>query len=142
MRRHKHIVVLGPGGKFLGLQNTAKVGNIGLEVVGGLEFDDLAEVKARMDALARGHRDINLFSRLLQSRGVLGWYWLLNPRWLKALQLAGDGDGGGGIEASMHLDQNLYLGTHGITHGLNQGERAQALLALQFIEARAKGIKF
>src|SRR5260370_33189898 len=52
VRRNQHIVRLSPGSKLLRFEETAKVGDVGLNDISGLEFEELAILIARVDTLA------------------------------------------------------------------------------------------
>ena len=64
------------------------MGDVGLDDISGLEFEELTILIAGMDTLAGRYGDGDLFGCFLERCQVLRWDRLLDPGWFQWLKLA------------------------------------------------------
>src|SRR5437773_11492040 len=120
MRSHKHIIGICPGCQLLRLQYPPEVGDIGLDDVRCLQLKELAEIVARVNALACCNRNIDLLRHFLESGKIFRWDGFFYPGGFKLLQVAGNLKGCRGVEATMHLNKDLDLWANSSAHRLDQ----------------------
>ncbi len=143
VRRDQHVVGVGPGRELLGRQNASGVRDVRLNDVGRLQLEQLAKLVGRVQPLAGRHRDPQRRDGardLLQRPQVLWRHRLLDPARHERRQRARQLDGGHGVEASVHLDQDLHVGADRRAHRLDQRDRPQLLSPAQLVEPRAERV--
>src|SRR5262249_47714809 len=113
VRRHRHVAHVGHGGDLLDFHEAAAFGDVRLDDVAGLAFEQLAELLLVVQAFAGRHRDTDVPGGLGQGLEVVRRHRLLDPARLERLQVAGNANGGGRAESAVHLDQQLNIGSNG-----------------------------
>src|SRR5438270_14032645 len=79
---------------------------------------------------------------LLEDGQILRGYRLFKPAWGEACQFIDQCNCRWGIETSMHLNENIHIGSNGGTHRFDQLNGLVFLFAVQLVEASAEGIYF
>ena len=103
-----HIVILGLRGDLLGVGEAAKMRDVGLENIAGLEFEEFARFAGSVNAFAGGDRDAeggHGVHEFFQGAEVFGRDGFFEPAGFERSEFARHFDGTDGGEAAVHLDQ-------------------------------------
>ena len=121
VRRHAHVVGLGHGGDLLGFQQPAAVAQIGLDDMGGLFFEDLAELVAGDEPLAGGDGYAHGLAHLGQRVDIFGRHGLLakvRPKFCDRVDVL---DRHGGIGAAVEVDHDIDAVADGVAQAAHHG---------------------
>src|SRR5690606_535516 len=104
-------------------------------------LEQLAELVAGVDALARGDRNGDRAGGFLQRGEVLGRDRFLDPGRLERFEVPGDLDGRRGIESTVHLDEDLDVRADGIAYRFDELDGACLFGAFHLVEPGAERVE-
>ena len=106
-----------------------------------MTLEDLTELVAHVDALARRDRHVDLARDFRERADVVRRHGLLDPPRPVRLELARDGDRLRRREAAVHLHEDLAVRADPFARGLHERDGAAELLVRQLLPGRAERIE-
>ena len=141
VRRHETPAGLGHRRDLLRFEQSAAVGDVGLDDLRRAEREQIPELGPRVQPLAGRNRDRHAARHLDECAGLVGGDRLLDPPRRQALEVARQSGGLGRGEPAVHFNEDLHVGSDGVPDRLHERHRPRVLGPLQFAPAGAERIE-
>ena len=101
----------------------------------------IPERRERVQPLPGGDRDRGLRRDVAEPRRLVGRHRFLEPARREPLEIAREGRRLCRGEPAVHLDEQLDVGSDRVPHGLDERDRSEVLVALEFSRARPERVE-
>ena len=128
MGGERNIVCFGNRRNLFELHNTARVRNIGLNVIAGTTTEKLVIVKSRIKSLACRNGNGRFRAYCRECFEIVGRHGFFQKHRLELSHLLRDFDTRGNVKASVCLDQQIDLVAHRLANGGNTTKRLVEIL--------------
>src|SRR5205807_2779623 len=127
VRRHETPAGLGHRRDLLRFQQSAAVGDVGLDDLRRAEREQVPELGPRVQSLAGRNRDRDAARHLREGAGLVRGDRLLDPPRRQALEVARQRGGLGRGEPAVHFNEDLHIGPDGVADRLHEGHGPRML---------------